>query len=92
MLMCDRMIKKEVNNKLNNILMILTTMTGISLVTAILMTKSSADALSGLVQGTKANNYFFKNKTKTKDAMLEKFIYLSGVVFMILVLLTNVIK
>ena len=45
---------------------------GLIVVVSILMQKSKADALSGLIQGSKSETFFTKNKSKTKEAMLVK--------------------
>lgn len=76
---------------LNTFLNIAVAITGLSLVIAILSSKSSADALSGLIQGSKMDNYYSKNKSKTKEVMLEKFIYGNAFVFMLCVVLVNMV-
>lgn len=76
---------------MNTFLNILVVITGISLVIAVLSSKSSADALSGLIQGSKMDNYYAKNKSKTKEVMLEKFIYGNAFVFMVCIVLINIV-
>lgn len=76
---------------MNTFLNIAVAITGLSLVIAILSSKSSADALSGLIQGSKMDNYYSKNKSKTKEVMLEKFIYGNAFVFMLCVVLVNMV-
>lgn len=63
---------------------------GISLIIAILTAKPSTDALSGLIQGSQTENYFSKNKSKTKDKILEKYICVNAFVFMFFILLSNI--
>ena len=46
---------------------------GLIVIVSVLMQKSKADALSGLVQGSKGETFFTKNKSKTKEAMLGYF-------------------
>lgn len=64
---------------------------GISLIIAILTAKPSTDALSGLIQGSKTENYFSKNKSKTKDKILEKYICVNAFVFMLFIFLSNIV-
>ena len=56
-------------------LFVLEAVLGLVVVVSILMQKSKADALSGLVQGSKSETFFTKNKSKTKEAMLVKVNY-----------------
>jgi len=60
-------------------------------VISILMQKSKADALSGLVQGSKTESFFSKNKSKTKESRLAKVTAISMFLFMINTILLNII-
>ena len=65
---------------------------GLIVVVSILMQKSKADALSGLIQGSKSETFFSKNKAKTKDAMLAKVTMISMTLFAINTVALNLIK
>ena len=51
---------------------------GLIVIVSVLMQKSKADALSGLVQGSKNETFFSKNKGRTKDALLAKITMISS--------------
>lgn len=53
--------------------------------------KSKADALSGLIQGSKSETFFTKNKSKTKEAMLAKVTIVSMLLFAINTIALNLI-
>ena len=65
---------------------------GIIVVGSILMQKSKADALSGLIQGSKSETFFSKNKARTKDAMLAKITMISMMWFAINTVVLNLVK
>ncbi len=57
---------------------------GLIVIVSVLMQKSKADALSGLVQGRRMKELFFsKNKGRTKDALLAKVTMISMLLFAI---------
>ena len=58
---------------------------------SILMQKSKADALSGLIQGSKSETFFTKNKSKTKEAMLAKVTIVSMLLFAVNTIALNLI-
>ena len=64
---------------------------GLIVVGSILMQKSKADALSGLIQGSKSETFFTKNKSKTKEAMLAKVTIVSMLLFAINTIALNLI-
>ena len=64
---------------------------GLVVVVSILMQKSKADALSGLIQGSKSETFFSKNKGKTKESMLSKVTIISMALFAINTLALNLI-
>ena len=64
---------------------------GLIVVVSILMQKSKADALSGLIQGSKSETFFTKNKSKTKEAMLAKVTIVSMLLFAINTIALNLI-
>ena len=53
-------------------LFVLEAVLGLIVVISILMQKSKADALSGLIQGSKSETFFAKNKAKTKEAKVKR--------------------
>lgn len=55
------------------------------------MQKSKADALSGLIQGSKSETFFTKNKSKTKEAMLVKVTIVSMLLFAINTIALNLV-
>ena len=50
-------------------LFVLEVILALVVVVSILMQKSKADALSGLIQGSKSETFFSKNKAKTKEVI-----------------------
>ena len=72
-------------------LFVLEAILGLIVVGSILMQKSNADALSGLIQGSKSETFFTKNKSKTKEAMLAKVTIVSMLLFAINTIALNLI-
>lgn len=72
-------------------LFVLEAVLGLIVVVSILMQKSKADALSGLIQGSKSETFFTKNKSKTKEAMLVKVTIVSMLLFAINTIVLNII-
>lgn len=72
-------------------LFVLEAVLGLIVVISILMQKSKADALSGLIQGSKSETFFTKNKSKTKEAMLVKVTIVSMLLFAINTVVLNII-
>ncbi len=72
-------------------LFVLEAILGLIVVGSILMQKSKADALSGLIQGSKSETFFTKNKSKTKEAMLAKVTIVSMLLFAINTIALNLI-
>lgn len=65
---------------------------GLVVVVSILMQESKADALSGLVQGAKNDSFFSKNKSRTKEAMIERVTIISMITFILTIIAINLIK
>lgn len=76
---------------MENVLLVLEAVLGLIVVASILMQKSKADALSGLIQGSKSETFFSKNKAKTKDAMLAKITIVTMLLFAINTVVLNLI-
>ena len=72
-------------------LFVLEAVLGLIVVVSILMQKSKADALSGLIQGSKSETFFTKNKAKTKEAMLVKLTIVSMLLFAINTVVLNIV-
>lgn len=72
-------------------LFVLEAILGLIVVGSILMQKSKADALSGLIQGSKSETFFTKNKSKTKEAMLAKVTIVSMFLFAVNTIALNLI-
>ena len=64
---------------------------GLIVIVSVLMQKSKADALSGLVQGSKNETFFSKNKGRTKDALLAKITMISMLLFAINTVILNIV-
>ena len=64
---------------------------GLIVIVSVLMQKSKADALSGLVQGSKNETFFSKNKGITKDALLAKITMISMLLFAINTVVLNIV-
>ena len=60
-------------------------------IVSVLMQKSKADAFSGLVQGSKNETFFSKNKGRTKDALLAKITMISMLLFAINTVVLNIV-
>ena len=63
---------------------------GLIVIVSVLMQKSKADALSGLVQGSKNETFFSKNRGRTKDALLAKITMISMLLFAINTVVLNI--
>ena len=64
---------------------------GLIVIVSVLMQKSKADALSGLVQGSKNETFFSNNKGRTKDALLAKITMISMLLFAINTVVLNIV-
>ena len=64
---------------------------GLIVIVSVLMQKIKADALSGLVQGSKNETFFSKNKGRTKDALLAKITMISMLLFAINTVVLNIV-
>lgn len=74
-----------------NLLFVLEAVLGLIVVVSILMQKSKADALSGLIQGSKSETFFSKNKSKTKESMLARITVISMLLFAINTIALNLV-
>lgn len=76
---------------MTNMLLTFEVMLGAVVVISVLMQKSKADALSGLVQGSKTDSFFAKNKSKTRESILAKVTSIAMLLFMINTVVLNLI-
>lgn len=76
---------------MKNFLFALQVILGAIVVISILLQKSKADALSGLVQGNSNESFFSKNKGKTKEATLAKITTISMVLFALNTIALNLV-
>ena len=58
----------------------------------ILMQPSKSDALSGLIQGSTTESFYSKNKSRTKEARLERLTVLFSILFAINTIILNFVK
>ena len=72
-------------------LLIVEVILGLIVVVSVLMQKSKADALSGLIQGSNNDTFYSKNKARTKEVMLQRLTIISSVLFAINTLALNMI-
>ncbi len=72
-------------------LYVLEVILGIIVIVSILMQKSKADALSGLIMGSKSETFFTKNKARTKEAVLAKITIFSMLLFAINTIVLNIL-
>lgn len=71
-------------------MMILEFVLALTIIVVVLMQESKSDALSGLIQGSKTESFYSKNKNKTKKSILENITWASMAIFMVNTLLLNI--
>lgn len=76
---------------LKNSLLVLEALLGLIVIVTVLLQPSKTDALSGLIQGSKTETFFSKNKARTKEAMLLKITIVSMAIFAVNTLALNLI-
>ena len=76
---------------MKNLLLVLEAILGIVIIVSVLLQPSKTDALSGLIQGSKNETFFSKNKARTKEAMLLKLTIISMALFAVNTLALNLI-
>ena len=64
-------------------LLVLEVILGIIIVVSVLMQPSKSDALSGLIQGSNNDTFFSRNKSRTKEVMLERVTVVAMLLFAI---------
>lgn len=74
-----------------NFLLILQLILGIIVIATILLQPSKSDALSGLIQGSRTETFYSKNKVRTKEAMLARLTVISVALFALNTIALNLI-
>lgn len=77
---------------MHNVLLVSEALIGLVVIVSILMQPSKSDALSGLVQGSKNETFFSRNKSRTKEVMLARVTIISMLLFAINTIALNLIK
>ncbi|MDQ0150498.1 preprotein translocase subunit SecG [Eubacterium multiforme] len=72
-------------------LLILEVLIGIVIVVSILMQPSKSDALSGLIQGSNNDTFFSRNKSRTREVILERVTVIGMLLFAINTIVLNLI-
>ncbi|MBU5488357.1 preprotein translocase subunit SecG [Clostridium sp. MSJ-8] len=72
-------------------LLIVDVIIGLVVIVSILLQPSKSDALSGLIQGSNNESFYSKNKSRTKEVMLERLTVVSSILFVIVTLVLNLI-
>ena len=66
---------------MRNTLLALQVILGLVVIISVLMQPSKSDALSGLIQGSKTETFFSKNKARTKETLFVKLTVVSVALF-----------
>ncbi|NLL30128.1 MAG: preprotein translocase subunit SecG [Clostridiales bacterium] len=72
-------------------LLVLQVVLGIIVIVSVLLQPSKSDALSGLIQGSKTETFFQKNKARTRESFLLKLTIIAMALFAINTLVLNII-
>ncbi|MBQ6819958.1 MAG: preprotein translocase subunit SecG [Clostridium sp.] len=76
---------------MKEVLFVLEAILGLAVIVSVLLQPSKADALSGLIQGSKTETFFSKNKARTKEAVLLKITIVSMALFAVNTIALNLI-
>ena len=76
---------------MKDVLLILEVILGLAIIISILLQPSKTDALCGLIQGSKNETFFSKNKARTKEAMLLKVTIVTMTLFAVNTVVLNLI-
>lgn len=77
---------------MKNLLLVLEAILGLVVILSVLLQPSKTDALSGLIQGSKTETFFSKNKARTRESMLLKTTIISMALFAVNTLALNIIQ
>lgn len=76
---------------MRNFLLTLQVILGLVVIIIVLIQPSKSDALSGLIQGSKTETFFSKNKGRTKETLLTRITVVSVILFAVNTLALNLI-
>ncbi|MBS5939763.1 preprotein translocase subunit SecG [Clostridium sartagoforme] len=76
---------------MKNLLLVLEAVLGLVIIISVLLQPSKTDALSGLIQGSRTETFFSRNKAKTKEAMLLKLTIVTMALFAVNTIALNLI-
>ena len=62
-------------------LLVIEMLIGLVVIAVVLMQPSKSDALSGLIQGSSTDTFYSKNKSRTKEVMLERLTVVSMLLY-----------
>jgi len=77
--------------EMKSILLVLEAVLGLVIIISVLLQPSKTDALSGLIQGSRTETFFSRNKAKTKEAMLLKLTIITMALFAVNTIALNLI-
>lgn len=72
-------------------LLVLEILLACTVIVSILMQPSKSDALSGLIQGSNNETFYSKNKSRTKEVMLQRTTVISMFLFAVVTVVLNLI-
>ncbi|MBS4804637.1 MAG: preprotein translocase subunit SecG [Clostridium sp.] len=76
---------------MKSILLVLEAVLGLVIIISVLLQPSKTDALSGLIQGSRTETFFSRNKAKTKEAMLLRLTIITMALFAVNTIALNLI-
>ena len=76
---------------MKSLLLVLEAVLGLVIIISVLLQPSKTDALSGLIQGSRTETFFSRNKAKTKEAMLLKLTIVTMALFAVNTIALNLI-
>lgn len=76
---------------MKNALLIIEIILGLIVIISVLAQPSKTDALSGLIQGSRTETFFSKNKVKTRESMLARLTIIAMTLFAINTIALNII-
>ncbi|MGL4774316.1 MAG: preprotein translocase subunit SecG [Clostridium sp.] len=77
---------------MENFLFVTEVILGAVVIVSIFLQPSKSDALSGLIQGSKNESFFAKNKSRTKEVLIARTTVVSMALFAINTIALNLVK
>ena len=77
--------------EMKSTLLVLEAVLGLVIIISVLLQPSKTDALSGLIQGSRTETFFSRNKAKTKEAMLLRLTIITMALFAVNTIALNLI-